>query len=140
MTLMAPSRKVTAVQRSLKPETAAPSSDELVEKPGDERTTFKAKGKQKAKDESPEQRNISAMLDVNASLQTMSLMAQSGWKANLEEGRTKSSALSKVSAAISRTNEALSCLRALCPDDLDVERAASSMMSKLLVLEMVRDK
>ncbi|KAG1788751.1 peptidase family C50-domain-containing protein [Suillus plorans] len=136
MPLMASSRKATAASRSLKPKTAVPSSDELVEKPGDERTTSKAKGKQKAKDESPEQRKISAMLDVNASLQTMSLMAKSGWKANLEEGRTKSSALSKVSAAISRANEALSCLRVLCPDDLDVERAASSMMSKLLVLEM----
>ncbi|KAG2336612.1 hypothetical protein BDR05DRAFT_1005709 [Suillus weaverae] len=61
---------------------------------------------------------------------------KSGWKANPEEGRTKSSAVSKVSTAVSRANEALSCLRVLCPNDLDVERAASSMMSKLLVLEM----
>ncbi|KAG1861269.1 peptidase family C50-domain-containing protein [Suillus subluteus] len=76
------------------------------------------------------------MVHVNASLQTLSSVAQSGWKANSKEGRTKSSALSKVSAAVSRANEALSCLRVLCPDDLDVERAASSMMSKLLVLEM----
>ncbi|KAG1739784.1 hypothetical protein EDD22DRAFT_1053516 [Suillus occidentalis] len=64
--------------------------------------------KQKAKDESPEQQKISAMLD-----------------ANLEEGRMKSS-----------SHEALSCLRILCPDDLDIKRAASSMMSELLVLEM----
>ncbi|KAG2081359.1 peptidase family C50-domain-containing protein [Suillus cothurnatus] len=119
---MASSRKVKIASRSTKPE--------------DERTTFKAKGKQKAKDESPEQRKISAMIDVNASLQTLSLVVQSGWKANSEEGRTKSSAISKVSAAVSRANEALSYLRVLCPDDLDVERAASSMMNKLLVLEM----
>jgi separase len=136
---IAPSRKVTAASRT-KPETAVPSSHELIEKPGDGRTTFKAKGKQKAKDESPEQRKISAMLDVNASLQALSSVAQSGWKANSEEGRMKSSALSKVSAAVSRANAALSCLRVLCPKDLDIERAASSMMSKLLVLEMVRGK
>jgi separase len=80
------------------------------------------------------------MIDVNASLQTLSLVVQSGWKANSEEGRTKSSAISKVSAAVSRANEALSYLRVLCPDDLDVEHAASSMMSKLLVLEMVHSK
>ncbi|KAG1823730.1 peptidase family C50-domain-containing protein [Suillus subaureus] len=110
---MASSRKVTVASRS-----------------------SERKGKQKAKDESPEQQRISAMIDVNASLQTLSSVAQSGWKANSQEGRTKSSALSKVSAAVSRANEALSCLRVLCPDDLDVERAASSMMSKLLVLEM----
>ncbi|KAG2038447.1 peptidase family C50-domain-containing protein [Suillus americanus] len=91
---------------------------------------------QKAKGESPEQRKISAMIHVNASLQTLSSVAQSAWRANSNEGRTKSSTLSKVSAAVSRANEALSCLRVLCPDDLDVERAASSMMSKLLVLEM----
>ncbi|KAG0699186.1 peptidase family C50-domain-containing protein [Suillus ampliporus] len=130
------SRKVTANSRSSKPKTAVPSSHELAEKVGDGRSTSKAKGKQKAKDESSEERKISAMLDVNTSLQTLSSMAQSGWKANSEERRTKSSALSKVSAAVSRANEALSCLRALCPDDLDVERAASSMMSKLLMLEM----
>jgi len=124
---MASSRIVKVASRSTKPE--------------DERTTFKAKGKQKAKDESPEQRKISAMIDVNGSLQTLSLVVKSGWKANSEEGRTKkSSAISKVSAAVSRANEALSYLRVLCPDDLDVERAASSMMSKLLVLEMVRSK
>ncbi|KAG1731550.1 peptidase family C50-domain-containing protein [Suillus lakei] len=133
---IASSRKVTAASRSSKPKAAVPSGNELVEKPGDGRTTSKAKGKQKAKDESPEQRKISAMIDVNTSLQTLSSVAQSGWKANSEEGRTKSSALSKVSAAVSRANEALSCLRVLCPDDLDVERAASSMMNKLLVLEM----
>ncbi|KAG1775528.1 peptidase family C50-domain-containing protein [Suillus placidus] len=130
------SRKVTAASRSSKPKTTVPSSHELVEKPGDERTTFKAKGKQKAKDDSPEQRKISAMIDINTSLQTLSSVAQSGWKANPEEGRTKSSTVSKVSTAVSRANEALSCLRVLCPNDLDVERAASSMMSKLLVLEM----
>ncbi|KAG2136721.1 peptidase family C50-domain-containing protein [Suillus clintonianus] len=132
---LASSRKVAA-SRSSKPRTAVPSSHELAEKPGDGRTTSKAKGKQKAKDESPEKRKISAMLDVNTSLQTLSSVAQSGWKANSEEGRTKSSAFNKVSAAVSCANEALSCLRVICSDDLDVERAASSMMSKLLVLEM----
>jgi separase len=65
------------------------------------------------------------MIDVNASLQTLSLVVQSGWKANAEEGRTKSSAISKVLAAVSRANEALSYLRVLCPDDLDVEHTAS---------------
>ncbi|KAG2336647.1 hypothetical protein BDR05DRAFT_953197 [Suillus weaverae] len=130
------SRRVTAASRSSKPKTAVPSSHELVEKPGDERTTFKVKRKQKAKDKSPEQQKISAVIDINASLQTLSSVAQSGWKANPEEGKTKSSTVSKVSTAVSRANEALSCLRVLCPNDLDVERAASSMMSKLLVLEM----
>jgi separase len=78
------------------------------------------------------------MLDINASLQTLSSVAQSGWKANSDEGKTKSNALSKVSAAVARANEALSCLRVICPNDLDVERATSSVMSKLLALEMVR--
>jgi separase len=107
------------------------------EKVGDGPTTFKVKGKQKTKVESSEERRVSAMLDVNASLQILSSVAQSGWKANSEEGRTKSNALGKVSTAVARANEALSCLRVMCPDNLDVERAASSMMSKLLALEMV---
>ncbi|KAG1748438.1 peptidase family C50-domain-containing protein [Suillus paluster] len=124
------SRKVTVNSRSSKPKTAVPSY-EL-----DGRTTSKAKGKQMTRDESPEERKNSAMLDVNTSLQTLSSVAKSGWKANSEEGRMKSTPLSKVLAAVSRADEALSCLRVLCPDDLDVERAASSMMSKLFVLEM----
>jgi separase len=132
------SRKVNTTLRNSKPKTIVSSSHELDEKLVDGSTTSKAKGKQKAKDKSPEERRVSAMLDVNASLHTLSSVAQSGWKANSEEGRTRSSALGKVSAAVARTNEALLCLRVICPDDLDVERAASSVMSKLLALEMVR--
>jgi hypothetical protein len=132
------SRKVNPTLRNSKPKTIVSSSHELNEKLVDGSTTSKAKGKQKAKDKSPEERRVSAMLDVNASLHTLSSVAQSGWKANSEEGKTRSSALGKVSAAVARANEALLCLRVICPDDLDVERAASSVMSKLLALEMVR--
>ena len=120
-----------------KPKSIIPCSSEPNEKLRDAPTTLKAKGKQRAKDESPEERRVSAMLDVNSTLQTLSSMAQSGWKANSEQGRTKSNTLGKMLAAVARANEALSCLRTICSDNLDVERAASSVISKLLALEMV---
>ncbi|KAH7890369.1 peptidase family C50-domain-containing protein [Phlebopus sp. FC_14] len=79
----------------------------------------------------------SAMRAVNASLQTLSAVAESGWKATTEDvKRRTSSAATKVESATKSAVMALDTLRRVHPRSLDVERAACSISGKLLVLEM----
>lgn len=75
---------------------------------------------------------VSAMLVVNATLQMLSNMARSG-------PDVKSTAV-KVDKAIEDSKKALTLLRNLCPEDLDVERAACSLVGKLLLLDRVCPK
>lgn len=77
---------------------------------------------------------------VNISLQTLSTVAQSGWKFNPEETknvRNTNTDASKVNDATRTAKKALERLREITPDDLDVERAACSITGKLITLELV---
>jgi separase len=77
-------------------------------------------------------RVAAAMRAVNAVSQSLSGLVQSGWRA----GSGKKS-FQAVEAGENASKE-LRKLRVVCVGDVDVERAASSMVGKLVVLEMVR--
>ena len=82
---------------------------------------------------SPESK-LSAMLSVNAASQDLSRVIQSGWKKSSSSSKTTlQSTTSSASAAVKH----VALLRNLCPDDVDVERAAASILGKLVALEMV---
>lgn len=87
-------------------------------------------GKQKTL--SKEEPRLAVMRAVNTASQSLSAVAQSGWKA----GSAKKSSTAAVAAVAA--SKSLQELRGICPEDADVERAASSVVGKLLALEMVR--
>jgi separase len=77
---------------------------------------------------------LSAMLSVNAASQDLSRVIQSGWKKSSSSSKaTLQSTTSSASAAVKH----VAVLRNLCPDDVDVERAAASILGKLVALELV---
>ena len=77
---------------------------------------------------------LSAMLSVNAASQDLSRVIQSGWKKSSSSSKaTLQSTTSSASAAVKH----VAVLRNLCPDDMDVERAAASILGKLVALELV---
>jgi separase len=77
---------------------------------------------------------LSAMLSVNAASQDLSKVIQSGWKRSSSSSRaTLQSTTSSASAAVKH----VAVLRNLCPKDVDVERAAASILGKLVALELV---
>ncbi|KAL0960162.1 hypothetical protein HGRIS_011797 [Hohenbuehelia grisea] len=87
----------------------------------------KSKGKQKATTRSPpdpEQLRISAMRTVNAASQRLSELAQAGRKS------------ASAAECASTASKALQELRGLSPGDVDVERAAASVVGKLITLGM----
>jgi separase len=59
-------------------------------------------------------------------------LVQSGWRAG--SGKKSSEAVGAGENALTELRE----LRVVCVGDVDVERAASSVVGKLVVLEMVR--
>lgn len=81
------------------------------------------------------------MRAVNVSLQTLSTVAQSGWRFDPEETKSARNANAdarKVDDAVRTAKKALQTLRNIAPDDLDVERAACSISGKLIALALVR--
>ena len=77
---------------------------------------------------------VSAMQSVNAASQDLSKVIQSGWKKSSSSSRaTLQSTTLSASAAVKH----VAVLRKLCPDDVDVERAAASILGKLVALELV---
>lgn len=80
----------------------------------------------------------STMRAVNAASQSLSNVLQSGWKSSKDVSAIKkSSSSSMANTAASAAKKGLRELRAICPGDVDVERAASSIVGKLIALEMV---
>ncbi|KAL6306065.1 peptidase family C50-domain-containing protein [Sparassis latifolia] len=71
------------------------------------------------------------MRAVNAASRNLSTIIDSGWKAK-QKGRSESSVAGYASAA----KKGLDTLRELSPRELDVERAASAVVGKLVSLEM----
>jgi separase len=75
------------------------------------------------------------MLSVNTASKDLSKVIQSGWKRSSSSSKaTLQSTTSSASAAVKH----VAVLRNLCPEDVDVERAAVSILGKLVVLELVR--
>ena len=73
---------------------------------------------------------------VNTASQSLSAVVQSGWKANDTTPSGKKT-LSGVMTSAEAASKALIELREISPGDIDVERAASSVVGKLIALELV---
>jgi separase len=117
----------------------AVSTEQLADQLAISLTVSKQKGKQKASavlsDEDP---RILAMRSVNSASQSLSVAVQSGWKLSSGTTQSKSSStLSNVTASAALAAKHLTILRSMCPNDVDVERAAVSVLAKLVALEMV---
>jgi len=89
------------------------------------------KGKQKAQDDT----KVLSMRSVNTASQALTRVVEAGWKKSSSDA--SKTTLSSVNSSASAAAKGLSNLRKICPGDLDVERAASSVLGKLIALEMV---
>ncbi|EMD38775.1 hypothetical protein CERSUDRAFT_92811 [Gelatoporia subvermispora B] len=86
---------------------------------------------------SAEQRRTDAMLAVNAASKSLSSFVQSRWKAGSGTKSSKSSRQDASAADLARAaRDGLRQLRELTRGDVDIERAASSVVGKLVTLEM----
>lgn len=85
-----------------------------------------------------EETRLAKMRLINSTSQSLSNTIKSGWKASKDDVGNKSSTSSGVSMSATTAKKALQELRTICPGDVDVERAASSIVGKLIALEMVR--
>ena len=96
-----------------------------------------SKGKQKAAPEmvSEDDLRISAMRSVNSASQELSNVVRSGWKKFLSNFSTTT--LSNAESSALTAEENLCVLRRICLQDMDVERAAVSVLGKLVTLDMV---
>jgi separase len=118
-----------------KPQKTAVSTDQLADQLATGLTISNLKGKQKASDEDL---RLSAMRSVNSASQALSTAVQSGWKRSSGTTQSKpSSTLSNVTASAASASKHLAILRSMRPNDIDVERAATSVLSKLVALELV---
>lgn len=90
------------------------------------------KGKQKAEEGDTK---VLSMRSVNTASQALTQVVQAGWKKSSSDA--SKTTLSSVNSSASAAAKGLSNLRKICPGDLDVERAASSVLGKLIALEMV---
>ncbi|KAI6127502.1 peptidase family C50-domain-containing protein [Pisolithus croceorrhizus] len=86
----------------------------------------------------PERERVSAMRAVNASLQTLSTLVQSGWKASKWDAKRRvvEPTVKTADKAVAGAVSALERLRIICPEDMDIERAACGLVGKLLALEL----
>jgi len=130
-----PKATLRANAASNKPKADEVSSDDLVAQIAEltisPPTTAKEKQKQKTSEEEEDKRKL-AMRAVNTVSQSLSAVVQSGWKASGTGNAGK-----RPTAVVDGAAKALMDLRTLCPGDVDVERAASSVVGKLVCLEMV---
>ena len=105
------------------------TADQLANKLATKLTIGSGKGKQKAEEGD---KKVLSMRSVNTASQALTQVVQAGWKKSASE-----TTLSSVNSSASAAAKGLSNLRKICPGDLDVERAASSVLGKLIALEMV---
>ena len=96
-----------------------------------------SKGKRKTAPEvvSEDDLRISAMRSVNSASQELSKVVRSGWKKSLSNFSTTT--LSNAESSALTAEENLCVLRRICLQDMDVERAAVSVLGKLVTLDMV---
>ncbi|KAL7283883.1 hypothetical protein ACG7TL_001154 [Trametes sanguinea] len=110
------------------------SPDELADKLATKLSISDSKGKAKDVERTPQERKANAMRVVNSASKSLSAVAESGWKAS-QANSDRTAAASAVKHATTARKE-LNLLRELSPGDIDVERAASSIVGKLIALEM----
>lgn len=98
-----------------------------------------AKRKQKVEEpHDPEETCLAAMRAVNTASKRLSGIIASGWKPIGGQGKKGEHTVEGVRSIIEDTASQLNVLRRLKTGDLDVERAASSVVGKVLSLELVR--
>ena len=114
------------------------TADQLSKDLADKLTINNDKGKQKGRGEEshPEAKKLTSMRAVNGASQTLSNVAQSGWKKSIG-GTMSKTTLNTIASSAAEAAKHLRVLRRISPGDIDVERAALSVLGKLLVLEMV---
>ncbi|KDR77139.1 hypothetical protein GALMADRAFT_66375 [Galerina marginata CBS 339.88] len=107
------------------------TDDQLARDLATKLTIRDVKGKAKADEsESP----MLAMRSVNEASQALTGVVQSGWKKSTPE--TSKTTLSTVNSSALKASKHLAALRKKRPGDLDVERAAASVLGKLVILEV----
>ncbi|KAK0220404.1 cysteine peptidase C50 [Armillaria fumosa] len=94
-----------------------------------------AKGKEKAQAPvlSAERQRVVAMRAVNSASQSLASIVASGWKRSTGDSPRK---LTEAKSAATSAAAHITSLRELCPGDIDVERAAMSVLGKLVALDM----
>ncbi|KAJ3998053.1 cysteine peptidase C50 [Lentinula boryana] len=138
-------RKAAAVTATGNSRRRNPANPKLVSDPDSLATQFTktltindrttSKGKQKAT--STEEKKLEAMRMVNSASQQLSTIAQSGWKRSSDAGnKRKSEAAARALEASSTAARHLAFLRSVSDGDLNVERAAMSIIGKLVALEI----
>lgn len=96
-----------------------------------------SKGKEKVVD--PEEQCLSAMRAVNSASKRLSAAVTAGWRPDESQPRTRGDLTAHdMQKLVEDTASKLNYLREQKSGDLDVERAASSIIGKLLSLELVR--
>lgn len=136
---MATSTSRIKAKTSVPPRKVPVSVDKLADQLASGLTLNHGKGKQKATAPalSTEEMRIASMRSVNAASQGLSTIVQSSWKRSAPVPPKKSNTLSEANALANSAATHLETLRKICPEDLDVERAAASVIGKLVALEMV---
>ena len=132
-------RAISTRCQLIKPKKTAVSTDQLANQLATGLTISNVKGKQKASVVlSDEDHRLSAMRSVNSASQALSTAVQSGWKQSSQSTQLKgSSSLSNIIASAASAAKHLAVLRDMRSNDVDVERAAASILTKLVALEMV---
>jgi len=128
-------KRMTASSRmaSRATKTSSISADKLAEQLASRLTISNDKGKQKASGTpTQDEIRVCAMKAVNSASQALSTVVQSGWKKSTGKASPPSVATS-VAAAVKN----LAVLRKICPNEVDIERAAMSLLGKLVALELV---
>ncbi|SJK98717.1 uncharacterized protein ARMOST_01986 [Armillaria ostoyae] len=94
-----------------------------------------AKGKEKAQTPvlSVERQRVVAMRAVNSASQSLASIVTSDWKRSTGDSPRK---LTEARSAATSAATHIASLRELCPGDIDVERAAMSVLGKLVALDM----
>ena len=108
------------------------SVDKLAEKLTSNLVISDVKGKRKVTTLSEEQIRIDSMRAVNSASQQLSATIQSGWKKSSNKGSTQ------VATAVATAAKHLATLRQNSSGDVDIERAAMTVLGKLVSLELVR--
>jgi len=112
--------------------TGSVTADQLANELATKLTIGSGKGKQRA--EGGDEKVLS-MRSVNAASHALTQVVQAGWKKSSSDA--SKTTLSSVNSSASAAAKGLLSLRKICPGDLDVERAASSILGKLIALQMV---
>jgi len=134
---MATSKRSASVRGAKKPNGTVSTTADNLAKGLSERLVINnstTKGKQKAS--SPEADKLASMHAVNAASQALSAVAQSGWKKSI--GELSKVTLATINSSATQAAKHLGVLRLMSSEDVDVERAAASVLGKLMALEMVR--